>query len=52
MMHFARFSRIPYLKVDNWSLPNLDVRENDAMMHLEKVLGWPRKVAALFLLKF
>ena len=33
MMHFARFSRIPYLKVDNLSLPNLDVRENDAIVH-------------------
>ena len=39
-MHFAQFSLIPYLEIDNWSLPNLKVSENNAMVHFEeKFLG-------------
>ena len=40
----ARFSLISSLKIGKWSLPNLDVRSNDAMVHFEEgFLGWPRK---------
>ena len=34
LMHVARFSLIPSMNIDNWSLPNFGVRENDAIVHL------------------
>ena len=50
MMRFARFPPIPYLKIDNWSLPTLGVRENGAMVHFEDgILGGranPRRSAS------
>ena len=36
MMYCAQFSFTPYLKIGNWSLPNLEVRENNAIVHFEE----------------
>ena len=32
---FARFSLMSYLKIGQWSLPNLEVRSNEAIVHFE-----------------